>query len=43
MTARVGGQPLRDVELLHWCQDLVQAVLLPDGNATLSHHAEGTR
>ena len=30
MTARVGGQPLRDVELLHWCRDLVQAVLLPD-------------
>jgi transcription-repair coupling factor (superfamily II helicase) len=43
MTARVGGQPLRDVELLHWCRDLVQAVLLPDGNATLSDHAEGTR
>ncbi len=30
MTARVGGQPLRDVELLHWCRDLVQAVLPPD-------------
>jgi len=29
MTARVGGQPLRDVELLDWCRDLVQAVLLP--------------
>ncbi|MGH8893751.1 MAG: transcription-repair coupling factor [Actinomycetes bacterium] len=27
-TARVGGQPLRDVELLHWCRDLVTAVLL---------------
>ena len=26
MTARVGGQPLRDVELLHWCRDLVEAV-----------------
>ena len=30
MTARVGGQPLRDVELLHWCRDLVLAVLLPE-------------
>jgi transcription-repair coupling factor (superfamily II helicase) len=36
MTARVGGQPLHDVELLHWCRDLVLAVLLPD-------HAEGPR
>jgi transcription-repair coupling factor (superfamily II helicase) len=27
-TARVGGRPLRDVEILHWCRDLVQAVLL---------------
>jgi len=30
MTARVGGQPLHDVELLHWCRDLVRAVLLPE-------------
>jgi transcription-repair coupling factor (superfamily II helicase) len=30
MTARVGGQPLHDVELLHWCRDLVLAVLLPE-------------
>ena len=29
MTARVGGQPLRDVELLDWCRDFVAAVLLP--------------
>jgi transcription-repair coupling factor (superfamily II helicase) len=27
-TGRVGGQPLRDVEVLHWCRDLVEAVLL---------------
>ena len=27
-TARVGGRPLADVELLHWCRDLVDAVLL---------------
>jgi transcription-repair coupling factor (superfamily II helicase) len=27
-TARVGGQPLRDTELLAWCRDLVNAVLL---------------
>jgi transcription-repair coupling factor (superfamily II helicase) len=29
-TARVGGRPLRDVELLHWCRDLVEAVLLDE-------------
>jgi transcription-repair coupling factor (superfamily II helicase) len=27
-TARVGGRPLADVELLHWCRDLVDAVLV---------------
>ncbi len=27
-TARVGGQPLSDVDLLHWCRDLVEAVLV---------------
>jgi transcription-repair coupling factor (superfamily II helicase) len=27
-TARVGGRPLTDVELLAWCRDLVDAVLL---------------
>ncbi|MGZ4593713.1 MAG: TRCF domain-containing protein, partial [Actinomycetes bacterium] len=32
-TAPVGGQPLRDVELLRWCRDLVDAVLL-DGAPT---------
>jgi transcription-repair coupling factor (superfamily II helicase) len=26
-TARVGGQALRDVELLSWCRELVDAVL----------------
>jgi transcription-repair coupling factor (superfamily II helicase) len=29
-TARVGGRPLRDVELLQWCRDLVEAVLLDE-------------
>jgi transcription-repair coupling factor (superfamily II helicase) len=27
-TARVGGRPLVDVELLHWCRDLIDALLL---------------
>ena len=27
MTARVGGQPLRDQELLGWARDLVDAVI----------------
>jgi transcription-repair coupling factor (superfamily II helicase) len=27
-TARVGGQPLRDLDMLSWCRDLVDAVLL---------------
>ena len=27
-TARVGGTPLRDVELLRWCRELIGAVLL---------------
>jgi transcription-repair coupling factor (superfamily II helicase) len=30
MTARVGGQPLRDTEMLNWATDLLQAVLLED-------------
>ncbi|RJK97919.1 transcription-repair coupling factor [Vallicoccus soli] len=29
MTARVGGQPVRDTALLQWCTDLVTAVLEP--------------
>ena len=28
MTARVGGQPLRDQAVLRWATDLVRAVLL---------------
>jgi hypothetical protein len=28
MTARVGGQPLRDQELLGWAKDLIDAVVL---------------
>ncbi len=27
-TDRIGGQPLRDVALLHWCRDVVDAVFL---------------
>jgi transcription-repair coupling factor (superfamily II helicase) len=30
MTARVGGRPLRDVEVLQWARQLVEAVLLDD-------------
>jgi transcription-repair coupling factor (superfamily II helicase) len=30
MTARVGGKPLRDVEVLQWARKLVEAVLLDD-------------
>ena len=30
MTARVGGKPLRDVEVLTWARQLIQAVLLDD-------------
>jgi transcription-repair coupling factor (superfamily II helicase) len=29
-TAPLGGRPLRDQELLKWCTDLVEALLLPD-------------
>ncbi len=29
-TARVGGTPLRDEELLHWARDLIEQVLLDD-------------
>jgi hypothetical protein len=28
MTARVGGEPVRDTALLDWLRDLVDAVLL---------------
>jgi len=34
MTSRVGGQPLRDTELLSWCRDLVEAVFLDQLAAT---------
>jgi transcription-repair coupling factor (superfamily II helicase) len=30
MTARVGGQPLRDTEMLAWATDLLKAVLIED-------------
>ena len=42
MTARVGGQPLRDVALLDWCRDLVEAVLHP-APAPAAAAAEGPR
>ncbi|WP_323100886.1 transcription-repair coupling factor [Intrasporangium sp. YIM S08009] len=45
MTARVGGKPLRDVEVLTWARQLVTAVLLDDiaaGHAVASAGA-GTR
>jgi transcription-repair coupling factor (superfamily II helicase) len=29
-TAPLGGRPLRDLELLKWCTDLVEALLLPE-------------
>ena len=30
MTARVGGQPLRDTAVLSWASDLIEAVLLDE-------------
>ncbi len=39
MTARVGGKPLRDVEVLAWARQLITAVLLDDiaaGHAVVS-------
>jgi transcription-repair coupling factor (superfamily II helicase) len=33
MTARVGGSPVRDVDLLTWCRDLLQSVV---GDLTVS-------
>jgi transcription-repair coupling factor (superfamily II helicase) len=44
MTARVGGQPLRDVALLDWCREVVEAVLPPATAApAASAAAEGPR
>ncbi len=34
MTARIGGQPLRDTALLNWARDLVDAVILEPIAAT---------
>ena len=34
MTQRIGGQPLRDLDLLAWAQGLVVAVLEPPPNAS---------
>jgi len=44
MTARVGGQPLRDVALLDWCREVVEAVLPPaPAEPTAPAAAEGPR
>jgi transcription-repair coupling factor (superfamily II helicase) len=32
-TARVGGRPLRDVEVLRWASEVIESVLLPSGQA----------
>ena len=39
-TAPIGGQPLRDVELLHWARDLIEAVLV-DAPAVAGKSAGG--
>jgi transcription-repair coupling factor (superfamily II helicase) len=31
-TTKVGGEPLRDVVLLHWCEELLTTVLDPPGD-----------
>jgi transcription-repair coupling factor (superfamily II helicase) len=41
-TARIGGRPLRDAEVLRWARDLVEAVLL-DSVANAARVATGTR
>jgi transcription-repair coupling factor (superfamily II helicase) len=36
LSAPIGGSPLRDVELLHWCRDVIDRVLVdgpPPGGA----------
>ncbi|MDQ1624522.1 MAG: hypothetical protein QOJ49_20, partial [Actinomycetota bacterium] len=33
MTARIGGQPLRDLDILAWCRALVDAVLADGAGA----------
>ena len=40
MTARIGGQPLRDVAVLAWASELIEAVLL---NSVAAAAAAGTR
>jgi len=40
MTARVGGRPLRDTEVLQWASDLIRAVML-DGVAAAAKVATG--
>ena len=43
MTARVGGKPLRDVEVLTWARQLIQAVLLDDIAAASSASSGAAR
>ena len=43
MTARVGGKPLRDVEVLAWARQLITAVLLDDIAAGHAVVSAGTR
>ncbi|MGH3329600.1 MAG: transcription-repair coupling factor [Streptomycetales bacterium] len=41
-TARVGGSPLRDVDLLRWCRDVVDAILPgPTARPPREPHREG--
>ncbi|HYJ66454.1 MAG TPA: transcription-repair coupling factor [Nocardioidaceae bacterium] len=41
-TARVGGQPLRDLDMLSWCRELVDAVLLDGVPSAPSETTETT-
>ena len=43
MTARVGGKPLRDVDVLAWARQLIQAVLLDDIAAASSASSGAAR
>ena len=47
MTARVGGSPLRDTEVLRWASDLVNQVMLDnvivDEGATTPRDSSRTR
>ena len=38
-TAKIGGKPLRDAEILEWCEQFVQAIVIGDvgAAAAVSH------